>query len=498
MSVSAHSGHIRWALLFALAALSVWHIDLAAAEDYGQFVSFALFVVVLGISLHRLDNGIACLFGYVLTTPDFPRDVLLKYDDLAIGTGHYYTLSTVVVGLPLTYILLLCIALQCAWRIRNEPFKRWLIFLPAAFLLLGLSSLLLALAVDGAMPTMKALRADMRFPIAFAAAAIVGLYLARSGRAMQLIVSLLWCLPLFLGLRLLMFVGWDFSQGEIKFELATQPFISAGVLAALMLWGPIRPYHHWACRILLYASLFSTSRTHIALVVAVLLLTVVATIFNRRGYFKPLLEASIVIFSLGLSIYAFNPALFEFIAWKAEVITRLLDPEGSSGSGQVRMREIQNVFHEISQSSHELLIGKGWGGTYSFREYPLELTEKLDRKSFSVEQLDAWEFTSAHTFLSKIPLNYGLLGLAMYIALPLTAVVRLCRSTNWSLFSRTFLGISLLLMIETYFGRLDLNLTTIAVSFAILGHIGIERRTLSHAQVDQRNNRCEERASKGD
>ena len=99
--------------------------------------------------------------------------------------------------------------------------------------------------------------------------------------------------------------------------------------------------------------------------------------------------------------------------WKMNITKIFSNDYEMSGSGKVRVIEMDNVLFEISQNILNFLFGKGLNGTYTFTQYPMTISG-VGLESFSSDQLTSGIFYSTHNFTSFYLLKLGFIGLFIY------------------------------------------------------------------------------------
>jgi hypothetical protein len=149
-----------------------------------------------------------------------------------------------------------------------------------------------------------------------------------------------------------------------------------------------------------------------------------------------------------------NPTLFEFFAWKASDL-KIVDAGEISDSGKVRVYELKNIVSRMLNDPIVALFGKGFGGSYNFKDYPLPVTERLDLKSYSQEELNREIYYNSHSFLASTLLKYGVIGLFIYLMIPIvTAIKSKFDSRQTKL--HTMIGVLSILLIYNYYWRIEL------------------------------------------
>jgi len=88
-----------------------------------------------------------------------------------------------------------------------------------------------------------------------------------------------------------------------------------------------------------------------------------------------------------------------------------------SGSGDIRLLELKNIFSKISKSPISLALGEGPFGFYNFETYPLQVDGTIDSKSYPYDQIVNDKYFTVHNFTSFLLLKLGFVGLFLYVCL---------------------------------------------------------------------------------
>jgi hypothetical protein len=328
--------------------------------------------------------------------------------------------------MPLLYWqVLIAGTLGIAWSKSHLEGKAKGMILPVALLLIGLTGMTISYLYQGMpMESARFVKIDVKFPMMIAMGILISNLLYTPSRRRDL-VSFFFLLPMILGVRAILALVFDFMNGQINLDLGTRGLFSACVVAYILYTGKSGWYESFPCRILLYMNLITTSRSELAL--EVLLISVGLMVGAvRHGRFVSRIGLELVgLLSVALAVISvINPRLIDFMYWKA---SEFVPGQELSGSGKVRVEEIRNIWHAITQNPFSFLFGNGFGAHFKFDPYPFPSNELLDSMSYSDDQLAAGNYYGPHTPLGYMLLKFGIIGLAVYIWIPIRIVVWLWR-----------------------------------------------------------------------
>lgn len=440
--------------IFICALISFFYVDYIARFDFGIIFSILLFLIFIIISLRNLSLGIIVSIFYAIIIVEYPRDILDTYELVQITKDvNYNTLGTVKIG-PFTLLVYLfffntfLVLHKTNLKIIKNKIFFFMIFL---LLFISFSSTFITFLIEDTIYFPTLIITNSKFFQFILIGYIQGTYLYKTNRIGKL-TRWFYILPIFFGLRNIIFIINDLLSFTPKLDLMNQPYLSLIVLMYIIIKGNWGIYNNIIYRILLFISLLSFSRGFLIILVFCLLLGLIINFHKKIKFTLFFLFSLLVMFCMVLfALYITNERLFDFFIWKINVFNELTNSEVElSGSGKVRIIEMQNIIHILSENIYGLFLGKGFFATYNFEAYSLDGIGIIDLKSYSYDQLSSGIYYATHSFLSSILLKYGLLGLLIYILLPLLL--------SYKLYIKNYHMILILLpliLIPSYFWRIE-------------------------------------------
>ncbi|PIS45052.1 MAG: hypothetical protein COT22_07280 [Ignavibacteria bacterium CG08_land_8_20_14_0_20_37_9] len=462
--LSNNRGFIFFASLI-LGVSTYLYIDHLAFTSAGLVISYLIFFTNLCVSLYRLSWGIVLTLFLGFFIVDYPRDILNLYTELQVEKStNFYVLGSVTISkLTLLNILFIVNTLLAGYRLIIVRVKGRFGFLGFALLLfaIGCTSLLYSI-VSQEVHSMKAIATDLKFPAFLVFGFIQGLYLVRVN-AFGLLLEMLILLPFFIGIRAIIFMVSDIYFLTPSFYFATNTTISVSVLAYLIASKSYSIYSSWVFRLGLYVSLLEPSRSFLLILSLILGISLFMSVFllREKGMTKSakthyVSELLFIGFMLLFIVGLYNPVVYDFIAWKLNVFNEILSSDQQlSESGGLRLYELMNVSAELSDSIYQMLFGKGFGGAYTFNTFPFNSADPLDLKSYSEDQLQSGIYYATHSFSAYMLLKYGLIGLGIYLLIPLLIVFKAFKSLKYHKVHFLLLFLSAI-SLYYYYWRLDL------------------------------------------
>lgn len=450
-----------------LAMLSFIYIDYLSISSFGSLFSFVLFFIFIFISIKNLSLGILICIFYSIVVLEFPRDILDVYDALQLSNEMSFNVLNTVKISPFTLLVYLfffntILALyKMKFKIKNN---RTLFLILGLMLFFAFISTLITLFVDGTIDFPSLIITNSKWFQFILIGYILGTYLYKQNQIKKFI-DWLYLLPIFFGLRNIFFIGNDFITASPKLDLMNQPYLSLIVLVYIVIkkdWGI---YNNHLYKILLFISLLNFSRGFIVIMVISLLLILFITFYKKIRFNLLFIFNIIILFSIPIFVlYLFNDRLFDFLLWKINIFNELTNSDIElSGSGKVRIIEMQNILYIFSENIYQLFFGKGFFATYNFQAFPLNDVGIIDLKSYSNDQLSSGVYYSTHSFISSTLLKYGLLGLVFYMIIPLYVSYKLYVQK-----CHLILILIPIILIPSYFWRIEFMLI-IGILYGILG-----------------------------
>ncbi|EKK5922929.1 hypothetical protein POC94_003877, partial [Enterobacter hormaechei] len=245
--------------------------------------------------------------------------------------------------------------------------------------------------------------------------------------------SFLIFLPVIIGLRVILFIAYDFTLGTPSWDYFTQPLISA-ITFILFLQTKDKTIFERSMvyRILFYISLFSLSRALIGIVIITLFFSFLLS-KKIKLKFKVMMEIIPFFTVLCFAVLVTNPNLYNFLLWKVSDLNVFQENKEMSGSGKVRQYEVINILDGNESSEMKVLLGYGLSGSFNFDKYPLPILEALDSKSFSEKERLGNRYFFPHSFIAANLLRGGLLLLLLYLFVHFALFVYFFKSNEYYL-----------------------------------------------------------------
>jgi len=452
---------------FIISFSSFLYVDYFSFTFLGILVSFILFLILVALSVYKLSFGIVTTLFVSLYINEFPRDILNLYSDIQVTNSVQYNVISSVIVLKLTLLNLLFIfnsflSLLKLWKNKFNKMNLLLVI----YVVIGMTSLLVSLLFYEN-TIFKSIITDLKFPIFLLFGLIQGLYLYKNS-AIHLVLIMILVLPIFGGIRALIFITNDIYFMTPKFYFMSTSMMALVILSYLIISKNKSIYSYIIFRVPLYISLIEPSRGFIIMASIVLSFSFIVSFFkkgNNNISLFIMLELFLILMGALLTLLVLNPDIYGFLIWKLDVFNELLSASNElSGSGKVRIYELLNVHRENMDSIYQYFFGKGFGGFYSFNYYPMNDVETLDLKSFSNDQLQTNMYYTTHSFSTYMLLKYGMVGLVIYVLIPIFIIWNSFKHTIKNNLHIIFLVFTIL-SIYTYYWRLEITVM-IGIFFA--------------------------------
>ncbi|EKO3774785.1 hypothetical protein P0F20_003414, partial [Vibrio metschnikovii] len=452
-----------------------YYLEYMSGGVIGSIASFFLFSLFLLLILSNHSLSILVLVILVVSIPEFPRDILISYDDFQnSGLKQYNTLASIKFG-PATLILYLVLMLAFYSLIIRIKVN----YLSIVFLLLLLSlsvfSVLYEFFITNIPIKIGLLMTSVKFLFVMYAGYIMGITLFHYHRfnSFSLMFGSLYFSILVVSIRAILYLVNDFVfSKELSFDIQVKPLLA---IPAILFFVYQKKFIINGLRNVLVFSFFTVSRGEIILIFIV---SILSSVFSKLFFRKVIVKIIVLIPLMVMVVFTFNSTLIDFFLWKFSQLS-ILGGENTSDSAVVRTTELSNILCLQSGSLFQFFFGKGLSGVYDFSCVPLPGEIVLDLKSFSQDQLDAGLYYTVHTFIGSILLKFGIFGLLLYILFPMYVVF--FKVKNLFLEKNQKIALSLLLLVSLYFlhSRIEYQLIFgifIGIIFASKSHICMENR----------------------
>lgn len=433
-----------WGAMFLIASILFYYLEILAATSAGKIFSLLLFLLILYSLVRKTSFGIFILIATSFLVPEFPRDILLSYDDISTGTAIYNTLSTVKVGLG---TLLLSLILMAAFICLIKTFRVNVYFVTiVVFTFIVLITVTLQNYIFNEKHLNQSLLiSNIKFFIVFFSGVIIGKYLLllKKSKSIDYIFSILYLIISIISIRAVIYIFYDFAVAKnFSFDIQTKPLLAIPIMLFFVNYQNLILKGKSLIQIV---SLFSVSRGEMLLMLIILTFN---SILSGAFFRKVLLKFLLLMPAVLVIIYFFNTSLFDFFFWKLSELS-ITGGDKMSGSAIVRSVEISNILCSHDSNIFNFIFGNGLSATYNFNCVPLPGELVIDLKSYSQDQLDTGYYYSVHTFLGSNLLKYGLFGVLVYCFFPLFIAYRLI--TRFSLSKAEQLAVSTIMLISIYF-----------------------------------------------
>lgn len=397
----------------------------------GMLISILAFFILIYYGLFKKKKLIEVSLFLLFLIPEYPRDILFLYDSLSSNEIFYNTVNTVKIG-PLTLFYWAIITLPVAIVVFNKfKLSRASGIAVSAVVLLLAWLVFITLINDQPFDLSIAITNVKIYIVLICVFLILSNWKEQELKAQ--LQSFLIFLPVIIGLRVILFIAYDFTLGTPSWDYFTQPLISV-ITFILFLQTKDKTIFERSMvyRILFYISLFSLSRALIGIVIITLFFSFLLS-KKIKLKFKVMMEIIPFFTVLCFAVLVTNPNLYNFLLWKVSDLNVFQENKEMSGSGKVRQYEVINILDGNESSEMKVLLGYGLSGSFNFDKYPLPILEALDSKSFSEKERLGNRYFFPHSFIAANLLRGGLLLLLLYLFVHFALFVYFFKSNEYYL-----------------------------------------------------------------
>ncbi|ALM72125.1 hypothetical protein [Vibrio vulnificus] len=412
-----------------LAFFTAVFIDYLAKNLVGQYLSLAMFMIILIITLFDYKKGV---FGFIflsLIIPQFSRSLIsevVESDNLNVS-GFYSFHSTTIAGFALPILFIVIAGVIAFFRLCNSNGKVFeispsepLIWFFIIIFVLVLSTFLNV--IDGRENEIRGIISDLRLVFIWIFGVLIYKYISlittEEERFRLLFLTLLFSV-LVIGSRTIFFVVLDILNKTKSFDFATQPYIGYPIVFAII-YAFNKSKLKWIFIALSSFAAFSLKRSDLAFVALLLIVYFTVGLISRQKKFQyasfiSIIYLSIIALLISYILLFFAEDAFFFLLYKLNFFTTEMWQGELSNSALVRQLELINIFNDGIDRLYPIFIGSGLGGYFDF-----SYTSKppfIGVSDFSSAEIASNKFTRPHTFLNYIGLKGGVLYLIFYVML---------------------------------------------------------------------------------
>lgn len=418
------------AAAFIYSAFIVVFTDYLAYDRIGSIISTASVLIIILLALIRYRIGLLSALFIIFTFPTFPRDILDVYSALQeTKTVAFYSVKFMsFAGFTLAqwmFVALFVIAsarfLLSGGRISSGSMSGHVKLLFLFVLLLLLAAMLSSFT--GSVINMKELVSDLRFPILFLFGTFVAWsYVQDCGGSIPAIHNLVVLLLLLLvvsGFKTVLFLTDDRMRGVFRLGLANPIYVVFPFLIALILTKKHLMFSRPAYIMMnILGSLAIIPEGRGTFIVYALVLSMAFLVaWGRKDGSAAALSAQLVSLSIVsvvvlITVIGMHERLWQFILYKASFFTGEMVTGALSESPLVRVYEFMNILSEHVDTGIGLIWGKGAGGYFHYKAYPLPF--ELGASDYSVMERTTGMFYHPHLPFNFWLLKGGILGLLLY------------------------------------------------------------------------------------
>jgi len=398
-----------------------------AVQPLGKFFSLVLVFGVMWFALLSAHKGLlAFIIVSILSAKENRQLSTLQSLENVNFDVHYFTFFTTPVAGVNLYVWTL-IVLTVISLIRLSV-NRHRVILGSSFNLLtslALLTITLLIATILDFPSRstieyKYLISDFRPMIVFLMGLIITLDFKQEllrTLSVEMFIGTMKFLVAALSMQLLLTLLNDFYQGELRFLFNTSPHV---ILPFFFTWILSNKYFGTSVGLYSLVGGFKIARgemLNIGISVAMMALFFRKLTFRMSSNEKlsilmAVIKIGILVFVVVLFLFIWYPFLLDFIAFKLSFFVNLLSGHIESSSVSMRITELQNIMSYYWNNTAALVWGRGFGGAFSFSEFPVGRALKIN--DFSIDQINSGLFYKPHHFFNFILLKSGIIGLFLY------------------------------------------------------------------------------------
>jgi hypothetical protein len=424
-------------LLACLVALFlVWYTDFIAYTKFGYIICLLLTLFIILYSLVNFTKALLLSVAVLFLFPVYPRDILTIYSALQIynEVEFYSILYSKFLGFAFAQWIFLGLGTIAFFNFLH--IKKFFLNKKVSILLMTLLfvwSLLYLATLNDVLNgrnvfSLKEFISDQRYFIILLSG-ILATFLAfyKDKNFHVKLLKLLFFIGITTGLKVLLFIIEDYILNNTKFYFSTLPYLLYPLLLSLIFINP--KLKNLPVFILVFLGSFNISRGDILFMIIDTLLFIIVTFVLKNNILVKIRRLNIMFINISLFtilpfviLYILNEKVLDFLLLKLRFFNNLIEKSEFSKSTLVRIYEFKNIISENSNDILSFLLGKGFGGYFTFSNYPFPM--EFDISDYTLFELNSNIFFHPHTFINYTLLKGGLVFLIFYLGISLYFFVK--------------------------------------------------------------------------
>lgn len=435
--------------VISVSALFWFVTDVLAFNYIGQLVAVLMLVLVVFVGFHNFRKGVTLFLFFSFLSPYAPRNlvsIVTEFKD-EVRIPYYSFTGSTIFGFSMSQwgivflgiIALIKLRVYKSDKIVSNRLSKFKFFTALMVLLMCFATLIDNLAYRDVFNIRDYISDHRFFVLAMFSIIVSRCCFQYVSNCKTWLVSLLLIIGVCSGFKTLLHLLFDIFTSQANFSFATQPYLFFPLVLALFFGNKNNKSGRSIIALLslfIFLGAFSISRGDVLLFFIDVILFVIL-IFSQKGNLKNKVASVFLVFCttmlmvvvVGQLLKSYNAHMYEFLMFKIQFFTTELWNNDFSGSASIRYYEFLNIYNDCVNYVYPLLIGKGFGGYFTFDAY--DAPGLLSLSDFSTKQLQLMKFTRPHTFINFTLLKGGVAFMIYYIGLIFLSFiygVRGCRS----------------------------------------------------------------------
>ena len=429
------------ALTTVIAFLDYVYLNFFSTNAIGIIIVYLVFIANMATIFFNLKKGFLFAIATALLFPAHHRSVF--FIDIADEVVDFYSIFTVkLVSFSLMqliflflltkslYLLFLEKVVEKKQKLRNIPFDKILFAYLLVYLLIVTGSIITAIFYHGEFDIRQFVGDQNQFIIVFMSYAVLQI-IVKSLKDLDNIFFFLLSVTVIIGIRSILLIATDVLNGVINLNFYCNQYISIPILFSFLIFMKqlkISLLIKSLIIFLIITASIDAGRTTMILIFLSFIGYMIVSIAQKSDFkvkvavfVRLLVSIVMVIGSFLFAIFMFNEKLFGFFIYKFSFFSNEVASDEISSSPLVRVFEFKNIYSEELQNPIRFLIGKGFGGAFTYKIFPIPF--ELFESDYSKEELASNVFFKPHEFINFCLLKGGVIYLGFTIYLFYFAVV---------------------------------------------------------------------------
>lgn len=408
------------------------YTDYWGFSGIGFIISLFIFLIIILVSLKDFPKALSLALYSIFLSARVPRNLTFIMSDLRVEqkVEFHSMINSNFFGFSFAQWIFLFLGIIAVIKYLYSTGKlsffkdtRNLLFLTFIVMILLYVATLLDTIFFRNVFNIRKFISDHRLFITLISSLIVGNYFVKvDKKPIYTLAKVIIFIGLTSGFKTIFFIISDSINHSLYKDFSTESYLLVPLFFTVIFIfsKKLNYFQIILISFIIFMGGFSISRGDILLFVLDLLIFIFLIISSLKQTKITIKRTNILIILLiiiilfpSILLYHLNKASYIFLIYKINFFSKEIWSGNISHSPKIRIYEFKNIFQEGVDLIYPLFIGKGFGGYFTYNNYPANF--KFDLFDYSKNELAQQTYFNPHTFINFYLLKGGMILLLFYL-----------------------------------------------------------------------------------